>query len=51
MKIKTVIEELSQEAQYARKLNNQKKLMNYKKPGFKGGNNKDYNFLNFSSLR
>ena len=33
------------------KLNNQEKLINYKKLGFRGGNNKDYDFTNFSSLR
>ena len=33
------------------KLNNQEKLINYKKLSFKGGNNVDYDFTNFSSLR
>ena len=33
------------------KLNNQEKLINYRKLGFRGGNNKDYGFTNFSSLR
>ena len=33
------------------KLNNQEKLINYKKLGFAGGNKVDYNFTNFSSLR
>ena len=33
------------------KLNNHEKLINYKKVGFRGGNNKDYNFTNFSVLR
>ena len=34
-----------------KKLNNQGKLINYKKLGFRGGNNKDYDFTNFISLR
>ena len=33
------------------KLNNQEKLINYKKLDFTGGNKKDYDFTNFSSLR
>ena len=33
------------------KLNNQEKLINYKKLYFKGGNKVDYDFTNFSSLR
>ena len=33
------------------KLNNQEKLINYKKLGFRGVNNKDYDFANISSLR
>ena len=33
------------------KLNNQEKLINSKKLSFRGGNNKDYDFTNFSSLR
>ena len=33
------------------KLNNQEKLINYKKLGFRGGGYKDYDFINFSSLR
>ena len=33
------------------KLNNQEKIINYKKLYFRGGNNKDYDFTNFSSLR
>ena len=32
-------------------LNNQEKLINYKKLKFKGGKNVDYDFTNFSSLR
>ena len=48
----TVKEELSQEPKnMLEKLNNQEKLINYKKLGFRGGNNKDYDFTNFSSLR
>ena len=48
----TVREELPQEAKNIfEKLNNQEKLINYKKLGFRGGNNKDYDFTNFSSLR
>ena len=47
-----VKEELSQEAKnILEKLNNQEKLINYKKLSFRGGNNKDYDFTNFSSLR
>ena len=33
------------------RLNNQEKLINYRKLGFTGGNNKDYDFTNFSPLR
>ena len=33
------------------KLNNQEKLINYKKLSFRRGNNKDYDFTNLSSLR
>ena len=48
----TVKEKLSQEAKnMLRKLNNQEKFINYKKLSFRGGNNKDYDFTNFSSLR
>ena len=48
----TVKEELLQEPKnMLEKLNNQEKLINYKKLGFRGGNNKDYDFTNFSSLR
>ena len=48
----TVRQELSQETKnMLEKLNNQEKLINYKKLGFRGGNNKDYDFTNFSSLR
>ena len=47
-----VKEELSQEAKnILEKLNNQEKLINYKKLSFTGGNKKDYDFTNFSSLR
>ena len=47
-----VKEELSQEAKnILEKLNNQEKLINYKKLSFRGVNNKDYDFTNFSSLR
>ena len=31
-------------------INNQQKLLNYRKLGFRGGNNKDDDFTNFSSL-
>ena len=42
----------SQEAKnMLEKLNNQEKLINYKNLRFKGGNNVDYDFTNFSSLR
>ena len=48
----TVKEELPQEAKdMLEKLNNQEKLINYKKLSFRGGNSKDYDFTNFSSLR
>ena len=33
------------------KLSNQEKLIDYKKPNFRGGNNVDYDFSNFRSLR
>ena len=47
-----VREGLSQEAKnMLEELNNQEKLINYKKLGFKVGNKKDYDFTNFSSLR
>ena len=46
-----VKEELSQEAKnILKKLNNQGRLINYKKPNFTAGNRKEYNFTNFSSL-
>ena len=32
-------------------LNNQEKLINYRKLNFKGGNNVDYDFSYFSSLK
>ena len=48
----TVGQELSQEAKnMLEKLNNQEKLINYKKLGFTRGNKKDYDFTNFGSLR
>ena len=48
----TVRQELSQEAKYMlEKLNNQEKLINYKKLSFTGDNKKDYDFTNFSYLR
>ena len=48
----TVKEELSEEAKnILEKLNNQEKLINYKKLCFKGGNKVDYDFINFISLR
>ena len=47
-----VRQELSQEAKnMLEKRNNQEKLMNYQKLSFTGGNKKDYDFTNFSSLR
>ena len=36
---------------YSKKLNNQEKLINYKKLYFKGGNNLDYDFSEYRSLR
>ena len=48
----TVKEELSQEAKnMLKKLNNQEKLINYKKLYFKGGNNLDYDFSEYKSLK
>ena len=48
----TVKEKLSQEAKnMLEKLNNQEKLINYKKLYFKRGNKVDYDFTNFSSLK
>ena len=48
----TVRQELSQEAKNMfEKLNNQEKLINYKKLGFTGDNKKEYDFTNFSCLR
>ena len=48
----TVRQELSQEVKnMLEKLNNQEKLINYKKLGFIGSNKKDYDFTNLSSLR
>ena len=47
-----VKQELSKEAKnMLEKLNNQEKIINYKKLSFKGGNNVDYYSINFSSLR
>ena len=48
----TVREELSQEAKnLLEKLNNQEKLINYRKLNFRGGNNIDYDCSNFRPLR
>ena len=48
----TVKEKISQEAKnMLEKLDNQEKLINYKKLYLKGVNNADYDFTNFSSLR
>ena len=48
----TIKEELSQEAKnMLEKLNNQEKLINYKKLYFKGGNNLDYDFSEYRSLK
>ena len=48
----TVKQELSQEAKnILEKLNNQEKLINYRKLSFKGSNNVDYDFVNLGSLR
>ena len=45
------IEGLSQEAKNIyKKLVNQEKLINYQKLNFRGGNNIDYDFSNFSPL-
>ena len=45
-------EELSQEAEnILEKLNNKEKLINYKKSYFKGGNNTDYDFSEYTSLK
>ena len=45
-------QELSQEAKNMfEKLNNQEKLIDYRKLTFKGGNNIDYDFSNFRPLR
>ena len=45
-------EELSKVAKsMLEKFNNQEKLINYKKLGFTEANKKDYDFVNFSSLR
>ena len=47
-----VKEELSQEAKSVlEKLNNQEKLINYRKINFRGGNNVDYDLSNFRPLR
>ena len=48
----TIKEDLSQEAKnMLEKLNNQEKLINYKKIYFKGGNNFDYDFSEYRSLK
>ena len=48
----TIKEELSKEARnMLEKLNNQEKLINYKKFYFKGGNNLDYDFSEYRSLK
>ena len=48
----TVKQVLSQEAKnMLEKLDNEEKLINYRKFNFKGGNNVDYDFSNFSSLK
>ena len=48
----TVKEELSQVAKnMLEKLNNQEKLINYRKLSFRRDNNNDYDFTNFNSLR
>ena len=47
-----VKQELSQEAKnLVEKLNNQEKLIDYRKLNFRGGNNVDYDFSNFRPLR
>ena len=48
----TVKEELSQEAKnMLEKLNNQEKLINYRKLNFTGGNKADYDFSEYRSLK
>ena len=48
----TVKEELSQEIKnMLEKLNNQEKLINYKKRYLKGGNNSEYDFSDYRSLK
>ena len=48
----TSIEELSQEAKNILELlNSQEKLINYKKLNFRGGNNIDYDFSKYRSLK
>ena len=48
----TVKQELSQEAKnMLEKLNNQEKLIDYRKLNYKGGNNVDYDFSSFRPLR
>ena len=45
-------EELSQEAKnMLEKLNNQEKLVNYRKLKFRGGNKVDYDFSEYRSLK
>ena len=48
----TIRQELSQEAKnMLEKLNNQEKLINYKKLYLKGGNNSEYDFSDYKSLK
>ena len=48
----TVKNEFSQEAKnIPEKLDNQEKLINYRKCNFRGGNNVDYDFSNYRSLK
>ena len=48
----TIRQELSQEAKnMLEKLNNQEKLINYKKLYLKGGNNSEYDFRDYKSLK
>ena len=48
----TVKEELSQEEKnMLEKLNNQEKLINYRKLNFTGGNDVDYDFSEYRSLK
>ena len=46
-----IVKELSQEAKnILKKLSNQEKIINYKKLYLKGGNNSEYDFLDYNSL-